>query len=99
MRRFVIGVFALAGCQANPPVPVKTLHHDETLVEFWRVEPPGGLLPSGAGLKFDTTKVPEAHGKLNPPLARANITGAEPPGTERAYHVVSSGGVDPPEFD
>jgi hypothetical protein len=100
MRRLlVVGVLFLNGCQANPPLPVEATRFDETLTEVWRVEPPGGLLPGGAALRFEQTVVPEAHGKLNPPLARANITGAEPPGTERAYHIVASGAVDPPEFD
>jgi len=95
----LLALALLGACQANPPVPVEVVRFDKTLVEVWRVEPTGGILPTGAELKFDQTVVPEAHGKLNPPLARANITGAEPPGTERAYHIVATGGVEPPEFD
>jgi hypothetical protein len=95
----IAAVALMWGCQANPPVPLDATRFDETLTETWRVEPPGGVLPAGAELKFDQVMVPEAHGKLNPPLARANITGAEPPGAERAYHIAASGGVEPAEFD
>jgi hypothetical protein len=89
----------LLGCQANPPYEAKSLHFDAQVAQAWIVESEGAVIPRGAMLSFRPTEVPEAQGRVNPPLARLGVSGqGHTIEQERAYHVAAPG-VTPSEFD
>src|SRR5690349_13899729 len=89
----------LAGCQANPPYAVESLRFDEGLIGDWVVEGGGGVLAPGTVLTIKETEVPEAQGRVNPPLARLGVTAQGRTNEEERAYRVEAPGVSPPAFD
>lgn len=87
------------GCQANPPYETKALGFDDRIAQTWIVQSEDGAIPRGALLNFQLTDVPEAQGRVNPPLSRLGVSGeGHTIEKERAFHVAAPG-VTPSEFD